>query len=796
VKEVDFGEAKVIAAEMIGRPELISERKPSLCSLDAASLLAPDSDNRNDDLAWQYLSRRLKVEPASVPRPTTKVVGIKSLPYFDQPRGKGSKGVHVGNFPAAIFETVDRDGARHAHRIYLAPGGVGKAELGLAADGTERDPKKSARKIGNERTTGRSVIWGDASKADTEIICEGIETAAAVAFAFQPEISSGQIMAAACISAAGIAAFKPWSAAKQVIVGADRDESSEDGEAPSRRGEKDAHKFARLHHSTIAISIALPGKPGEKIDWLEVLEREGVDAVRSGILAGQPFTATTRPEEKPPASFNAGDAAEIARLAKSSPFDYDRERVGAAKQLGCRVSTLDKQVAALRGETASAAGQGQPIELPEAEPWDVPVDGSELLTTLSSTIRQYVIVTAEQADAISLWSLHTHVHDAFDVSPMLVAKSAQKRSGKSRLAQVLERTVARRLLVSGISPAALLRIIEMYAPTLLLDEMDAAMKRDREMAEALRGIINSAFNRAGARFIMNVPTPGGGFEPRQFSTWATLLLSGIGDLPDTVRDRSIEIEMVRKRLEEKVLRLRRRDGLDLNVLGRKSARWARDNLDTLRDATPQIPSGLSDRAADGWEPLFAIADLAGGDWPLRARQAALALSGEHAKEDGNTATQLLIDIHAVFTTDKIKSETLVERLVALEGHEWAEYGPNGKPITQNKLARLLKPYKIRPKSIRFGPAKEDTAKGYELAQFSDVFERYLPDSYNQTVTPSQPNETGAFRESQSVTPSSDVTDEKAQNASNSSVCDGVTDESPLADEDAYPDLLPEEETTL
>ena len=255
---------------------------------------------------------------------------------------------------------------------------------------------------------------------------------------------------------------------------------------------------------------------------------------------------------------------------------------------------------------------------------------------------------------------------------MLVPKSAQKRSGKSRLAQVLERMVARPLLVSGIRPAALLRIIEMCVPTLLLDEMDTAMNRDREVAEALRGIINSAFNRVGARFIMNVPTPGGGFEPRQFLTWAPLLLSGIGDLPDTVRDRSIEIEMVRKRREEKVQRLRLKDGNDLNVLGRKSARWARDNLETLRAATPQIPSGLSDRAADAWEPLFAIADLAGGDWPLRARQAALALSGEDTKEDGNTATQLFMDIYTVFTTDQIKSQTLVDRLAALEGHLWAD----------------------------------------------------------------------------------------------------------------------------
>lgn len=623
----------------------------------------------------------------------------------------------------------------------------------MAVDGTERDPKKSARKIGNEKTAGRSVIWGDASKADTEIICEGIETAAAVALAFEPEISGGQIMVAACITAAGVAAFKPWSAAKQVIVGADRDEFSEKGTPPPGRGEIAAQEFAKVQNGKIAISIALPDKPGEKVDWLELLEREGIDAVRSGILAGQPFMAPAgwTDDEKQRGSFDKGIAAELARLANLSPIDRDRERKEAAKRLGCRVSTLDEQIAALRCEVSSA-GQGQPIIFPELEPWDMPVDGSVLLETLSSTISKYVIVTPEQADAISLWSLHTHVHDAFDVSPMLVPKSAQKRSGKSRLAQVLERTVARPLLVSGIRPAALLRIIEMSVPTLLLDEMDAAMKRDREMAEALRGIINSAFNRAGARFIMNVPTPGGGFEPRQFSTWAPLLLSDIGDLPDTVRDRSIEIEMVRKRPEEKVQRLRLKDGNDLNVLGRKSARWARDNLEILRTATPQIPSGLGDRAADAWEPLFAIADLARSDWPLRARQAALTLSGEAGKEDGNIAAQLFMDIRIVFTTDQIKSQTLVERLVAIEGHPWAEFGHNGKPITQNKLARLLKPYKIGPETIRLGPGEKDprekdpgekdTAKGYKLARFSDVFSRYLPDRFNQTVTPSQPNETG------------------------------------------------------
>jgi hypothetical protein len=683
-------DAKIRAAEIIGRPDLIVKvKRQKYQRTDAAALLNPLPENQDDALTWRYLGHRLGIEPERVPRPVTKVVGIKSLAYFDPPQQHGGKPVHVGDFPAAIFETIDRDGKRHAHRIYLAPGGQGKADLGVAAGGQRRMAKKSAKKINNDNTAGRAVIWGDPSTAETELILEGIETAAAAALAFETEIASGEMVIAACITAGGIESFRPWSSAKRVIVGADRDEASEKGHAPKRRGELAARKFAAQHHGEVAVLIALPGTPGEKTDWLDVLRCDGVEAVHNRILAAEPYASKgPSPDdgEKQRSTSDLDDSAEIARLSRLPPLTYDREREAAAKRLGCRVGTLDEQVRAERGETASTPGQGRPINLPESEPWHELVEGAALLDALSSTIREYVIISDVQADALALWNIHTHAHDASDISPKLVLKSAQKRSGKSRLAEVLERTVARPLYTSGIRPAALLRLIESHAPTLLLDEMDAAMKQDREMAEALRGIINSGFNRAGARYIMNVPTEGGGFEPRQFSTWAPQLLSGIGDLPDTVRDRSIEIDMMRKRSDEKVKRLRRRDGDDLHVLGRKSARWAQDKLGNLRDALPKIPSGLSDRKADAWEPLFAIADLAGGDWPQRARKAALALSGEHIVEEDNVGTTLLADIRALFSDDaagcQIKSEQLVEALVAIEGHPWAEFGRMRKPITK------------------------------------------------------------------------------------------------------------------
>jgi hypothetical protein len=287
---IDREAAKIRIAEIIGRPNLIiraNEQKYQ--RTDASSLLSPPPENRDDTLAWTYLGHRLGVGPERVPRPATRVVGVKSLSYFDPPRQRDGKPVHVGDFPAAIFETLDRDGKTHAHRIYLAPGGAGKAQLGLGANGQRRQSKKAARKTADESTAGRAVIWGDTSKAELELIFEGIETAAAATLAFQTEIAANEVVIAACISASGTEAFKPWPSAKRIIVGADRDEGCEGSRPAKRRGEVAARKFAARHHHEVAVSIALPGKSGQKVDWLDLIRRDGIEAVREGILAAVPF---------------------------------------------------------------------------------------------------------------------------------------------------------------------------------------------------------------------------------------------------------------------------------------------------------------------------------------------------------------------------------------------------------------------------------------------------------------------------------------------------------------------------
>jgi hypothetical protein len=318
---------------------------------------------------------------------------------------------------------------------------------------------------------------------------------------------------------------------------------------------------------------------------------------------------------------------------------------------------------------------------------------------------------------------------------------------------------------------------------MLLDEIDTLMKADAEMAEALRGTMNSGFTRAGARFVKNVPTPDGGFAPHAFSTWCPMLLAGIGELPDTIADRSIIIEMTRKRPDEKVRRLRTRDGYELRELGRKAARWAADNHAGLEWADPVVPQQLNDRAADAWSPLLAIADLAGSDWPERAHRAAIELS-DQGDDTEPPRVQLLADLRALFDRELSGVLFATEILTALHTREdrpWPEYR-RGKPITASQMARLLRPLHVPTnKTVRRGTV---TGKGYRAADLEDAWSRYLaPASADPSVTRSHVADSADLGGNGSGTPDEDVTDRANEKSSNPAGCDRVTDPEPLASDE-------------
>jgi len=59
-----------------------------------------------------------------------------------------------------------------------------------------------------------------------------------------------------------------------------------------RRGERAARTFALCNRERVEVRIGLPGRPGESTDWLEIFLRDGIEAVRSGLLGAIPFVPT------------------------------------------------------------------------------------------------------------------------------------------------------------------------------------------------------------------------------------------------------------------------------------------------------------------------------------------------------------------------------------------------------------------------------------------------------------------------------------------------------------------------
>lgn len=367
----DFEESKRFVCEALGRRDLIKTPDSAprrFPATDAVSLLNPPEDRRDDALIRAYLGFRLGIAPETVPLPRTPFAGWTQLPYFDPPATgrRNAKPSHVGDFACAVFGQFAPDGRRHAHRIYLAPAGAGKADLGAGPSGHTRDPKKSAKATEGDSTAGRAVIWGDPERAGRIIVAEGIETAAAVAHAFAPEIEAGAVAVAAAISASGVEAFQPWPATKRITVAADRDEGEKaDGKPGSRRGERAARRLGLRLHQALPVDVALPGAAGESVDFLDVLRRGGAEAVRATIESARPFVPNRAELEE--AATAQGRSAELGEVAKRYPLPALRslELIYA--------HTADGRVMAHRRslERDPATGRREQLETPIATPFGV-----------------------------------------------------------------------------------------------------------------------------------------------------------------------------------------------------------------------------------------------------------------------------------------------------------------------------------------------------------------------------------------------------------------------------------------
>ena len=385
-----------------------------------------------------------------------------------------------------------------------------------------------------------------------------------------------------------------------------------------------------------------------------------------------------------------------------------------------------------------------------------PLSGSEVLDEVVTFVRRFVVLSSQQAHALALWTAHTYSFEAAETTPYIHVTSPEKRSGKTRVLEVEEVLVKDPWFTGRVTPAVLARKIDAECPDLLLDETDAAFGGDKEYAETLRGILNTGHRRGGKTSVCS--GQGANITYKDLSTFCPKAIAGIGKLPDTVADRSIAIVLKRRTAAETVEHFRHRKAeSDAATLRERLSAWA--STLQLHDVEPSVPDELDDRAADCWEPLLAIADAAGGEWPQRAREAAVALSGGTGREDASLGVRLLADIKTIFTVrkvERIRSAELVPALNAIEEAPWSNL--DKRPLDASRLAKLLDKYEIRPKTVRLD--EDTTAKGYDSSWFADAWERYVPASSGVlAVTPVTLSTADAQESSRnmSVEPERDVT---------------------------------------
>jgi hypothetical protein len=346
----------------------------------------------------------------------------------------------------------------------------------------------------------------------------------------------------------------------------------------------------------------------------------------------------------------------------------------------------------------------------------------DVLQAYEAFVSRFVAFPSEhEAVAVALWIVHAHAVEDFETSPILAITSAEKRSGKTRLLDCLELLVPHPFRCVIPSEAVVYTVLSQRPRrTMLLDEADAIFgPRTAERYEGLRAILNAG-NRQGTP-VLRVKLEGRRREVDEFDVYGPKAVAGIGKLPDTVTDRAIPIRLKRRAPNEVVARFRRRDA---EAEAKRIPGFLPDDITTNVPDVPlvPVPEELNDRAADSWEPLLVIAEAAGGNWPARARLAAIALSGEDEVEF-STGVRLLADIREVFgVRDHLPTNDLLTELHDIDEAPWGDW--YGKPLTARALARLLEPYRVVPLQRRDRVGKK--MRGYFAVDFTDAWQRYLP----------------------------------------------------------------------
>lgn len=418
----------------------------------------------------------------------------------------------------------------------------------------------------------------------------------------------------------------------------------------------------------------------------------------------------------------------------------------------------------------------------------------ELLDDVHRIILKYVAFQSEHYGAVvALWVLHTWVVNAFYVTPRLILDSAEPGSGKTRVLELLALLCRSAKVTLSTTTAALYRRLaaaqdEGLPPlTVLQDEADAIFgKNATPQSEDLRALFNAGY-RKGAT-VDRCEGDAAKMRVREFPVHAPVGLAGLaGRMPDTITSRGVTLHMRRRRPDQLVADFRERDAqVEVAPIRDALEAWSEANYDVLAAARPKMPAGVTDRSAEIWEPLLAIADHAGPKWSAKARAACtfFVISSAGDDEKLSLGQRLLRDIQTLLEADSTNamwSSDIISKLTSDPESEWRDLW--GKSLDQRRLAKELSRYGVKSKTIRIGVA---TSKGYDLdgpTGLQQAWDHWLTPSVSGTSGTPDTSQVNAFR---TVTPTT-VTDTAVTAATQSFI---AAEQHELCDVSDVPDVSP------
>ena len=242
---------------------------------------------------------------------------------------------------------------------------------------------------------------------------------------------------------------------------------------------------------------------------------------------------------------------------------------------------------------------------------------------------------AGTSDVLALWIIGSYLYPLFEAYPY-VALTGPKGSGKTKTLDVIARLAFNARVSSSMSPASLFRVVQATRGVLGIDEAERLSNPRDPVAADLRLLLNAGYKRGSPA----IRCEGDDHRVVEFEVYGPKVIASIRGLEDVLESRCILIHMLRTTGPKGNL-----------VVSEQGEDWARarhglycfalQHFASVREryVAGAGASGLSNRQAELWRPLLAIA----ATLQELGAQGLLAMAQDYALQKAGQAEEASLD---------------------------------------------------------------------------------------------------------------------------------------------------------